>query len=166
MPEISEERLAELEAMEQIVKHIVTPMSRQGAKMMKLEHCWKYPMDLTDDETEAMMGGNAMWDDRPKGWTKKKLVTWSQGYLYGREVVGGNTGQYFERFVHALHDPIKYWRRYRLGLLDMIDGVECEGGECKGVYKIDEERVGLECNGCHTFFSYDQVVEIMRKQGW
>lgn len=76
---LTEGRIAELEALEQVVKHIIQPQSRHAAMMAKLERCWKYPMQLTDVETEKMMGGSDMWDDPPKGWTKKKLVTWSQG---------------------------------------------------------------------------------------
>lgn len=47
----------------------------------------------------------------------------------------------------------------------MVDGVPCEGGTCTGTYKVDEERVGIECEGCHTFLGYDDVIEIMRKEG-
>lgn len=165
MPEISAERLAELEAMEEIIQHIVLPQSRYNARMMEMERCWKHSTLLTDKETENLMGGHAMWDDPPNGWSKKKLVTWSQGYLYGREVVGMNVGQSFERFVRALRDPVNYWRNYRLSFLEMIEDAKCEGSDCTGSYKVDTERIGMECDSCHTFMSYGDVVELIEKEG-
>jgi len=160
MPEMSEERLAYLEALESVVTHIVLPLSIQANTDAEMERVWRFPNDLTDHETKNLMLGHAMWDDPPKGWSRKDLVLWSKGYLYGRAIVGGNFGQQFFRFVKALKDPIGYWRRWRLGYLDLMKYTKCS---CGGTYKVDEERVGVACSNCHEFYEYEAVVGMVEK---
>lgn len=163
MPEISEERLAELEALEMVVKRFVLPRAKHAGTDAERERIWKYPLELTDEETQKLMRGHALWDDRPEGWTKKQLVLWSKGYLYGREIVGMNLSQEFHFIVQSLSNPAAFWKRQQLAYLSMCEGANCS---CSpgGVYLLDEQRTGIECNQCHTFLTYDQVRQVEKQQ--
>jgi len=164
MPEISEQRLVELEMLETVVKEIVLPMViREGAEM-KIERPWKSPNRLTDKQAQDQMEGHAVWDDPPEGWTKKDLAQWSRGYLYGREIVARNIHQYFHLIAKALEDPIAYWKRWSLGYLDMLKWNPCTDG-CDGHYDVDEERIGMVCDKCGRFYSYQEIVKIRENAG-
>jgi hypothetical protein len=156
MPEISEERLAYFEALEALAKSVIEPLAQDGEEMAETEYQSRFARTWSDEEIESAMHGSAIWDDRPKGWRKSTLLTYSRGYLVGRGLVGGNIGQYFSKIVKAAHDPVGYWRRWRLGYLELCKGSSCS---CGGTYTIDSTRIGIECNQCHAFFTYDQVRE-------
>lgn len=163
MPDISEERLTYLEALETVVQEIVLPEARYRFVDTELERVWKRPLDLTDTEAQEAVHGSALWDDPPQGWTKKRLADWTRGELHGREVLGMNYGQHFYRIIKALRDPVGYWKRWRLGYLDMLRDVPCTDG-CTGRYAVDATRIGLVCSACQAFYTYEQLREMERAE--
>jgi hypothetical protein len=120
--EISAARLAYYEALEAITREIIQPMSQHGLVDAELEREGRFARTWPDSEVRNVMRGSAIWDDPPNGWSEETLLLYSRGYLVGRAIVGGNLGQYYWRFVESLRDPVRYWRRWRLGFLDMCKG--------------------------------------------
>src|SRR5260370_33704544 len=114
MPEISEERLSYLEAVEAIMREVVGPLSRHGYIDAMLAQKGRFAREWSDEQVEHAMRGSALWDDRPKGWRRSKLLIYSRGELRGRAIIGGNLDQTFWKFVEAALDPITFWREWRL----------------------------------------------------
>lgn len=155
MKEVSDERLAYLEALEQIVKQIIEPDAQAGYDTTEMEKETRFARHWTDAQIEENMAGSAIWDDPPKGWRRSTLLTYSRGYLTGRAIVGGNVGQYFRRCLKAVADPIQYWYTWQLGVLQMVEATPCS--MCHVKHGIDTVRMGLVCPLCHAFHSYEEI---------
>lgn len=116
MPEISKERLTELEMLEKVVKHYVLPAAIRCSRDAENEERWigNTPLELSDEQVEEMMQGIGMWDHPPQGWGKKRLAHWSRGYLMGRLVATMNFGQDFTFILDILTNPAQSWQDYYL----------------------------------------------------
>lgn len=104
---------------------------------------------LTDTQVKNRMAGHAMWDDPPRGYSKRRLADWSRGYLWGRSVEAGNAAKCVD-FALQLEQPpeencrawdlsrgmgLKFVQDYAFDLQEHLDEFT-EGSEAKHYVKI------------------------------
>lgn len=75
----------------------------KSAKSHNSERYFAKVYEMTDQQVIDDMEGTAIWDDPPKGWTKRDLVKYSRGYLVGRGTEAFNLMQRFE-FIESMLD--------------------------------------------------------------
>jgi hypothetical protein len=65
------------------------------------------PDKMTDKDVEKAMSGHAMFDDPPKGYTKRDLIMWGRGYLHAEAVQTYNAGATIDMLIKAIKEGEK-----------------------------------------------------------
>ena len=89
------------------ISNVINYMRATSAKWKRFEHVLKLELEskngeLSREDVFSMMDGHAVFDDPPKGWTKRDLAMYGRGYLHAEAVQHLNDSGVLDMMIGAI----------------------------------------------------------------
>jgi len=89
------------------LSNVISYMRATSSKWKRFEHVLNaetesHTGELSKEDVFRMMDGHAVFDDPPRGWTKRDLAMYGRGYLHAEAVQHLNDAGVLDMMINAI----------------------------------------------------------------